>query len=676
MTMHTRRDLVAGMVAAGALLGGASLLSGCGTIKQIISRSVERNSDRLGDASDGRADGSAPDGSAADSRTGGTLYVASRWPAAIEPLYLQELFGIQIASCLFDPLVRYDHRTGTLVGAAAKSWEANEDGTVFTFTLVEDARFHNGDAVTAADFKYSWERLLKPDTLGPPSDNASYIAMIEGAEALMAGEADEATGIRAIDRLTLEVTLSAPFHDFPQVLTYPALAPVPSSSAVEDAEEFALLPVGNGPFMVQDYESWEDDALKLTRFDDYHGEPALPAALWFVFFEDDWAEDAEPYGEDGMWAVAQRPLRKASGRPGLRQAAAGRLGLRQAAAGRLGSRTAAASRLGLRTAAGRPGQAAATAPSPHRLIVPGPSKAADSQLMTYEMKAYEGFAYGELDLAPVPVEEFEDALFSYGEAADGYTAAPGSQTLAGAEAYTQFLWLNFEHEPLTDARVRQALSYAIDRDALCKELYLDTCSSASGIIPPGIEGFRDGAWPAATFSISRAKQALADAGYPEGEGLAPLTLVVSDTESDRRLFEMIETDLKAAGFKVKTSVVTGAERFWSTLEGSAALALTGWIADFPLMESFLTSLFAGFGSYNQFGYDNPAVDEGIIAARAIADEKERLAAFQAVDDLVAADMPVIPLFFMRHSLVCSDRVNDLYVAPDGLADLPRAWVSL
>jgi ABC-type transport system substrate-binding protein len=650
MKMYTRRKLVVGMAGTAALLGGASLLSGCDSIQQIISRSIARNDDQsvdeLGDSADDRV---------LDTREGGTLHVASRWPAAIEPLHLQDMYGIQVASCLFDPLVRYDYRTGRLVGAAATSWEANEEGTVFTFTLVDGGRFHNGDAVTAANFKYSWERLLRPDSSGVSSENAPYLSMIKGAAELMAGEADEATGIRAIDQLTLEVTLNAPFYDFPQMLVYPAFAPVPSWGIAEDVDAFEIKPIGNGPFEVQGYGSWEGNTLRIARFDRYHGELPLLSAIKFTFFEDDRVGDGGPSGEGEVWTTAHRPLRRAGNSQALRQAV---------------------DRLRLHATLEHAGQAAAPVQPPHQIIVPGLHRAADSQFMTHEMKAYEGFNHGEIDLSPVPVEDFEDALFSYGEAPDGCTATPGSQVLSGPEVYTQLLWLNFWHEPLTDARVRQALSYAINREALCREVYLDTCSPASGIIPPDFAGFRDGAWPAATYDVSRAKQLLADAGYPEGEGLAPITLAVSGTESDRKLFEMIEADLKAAGFTVETSVASESERFWDTLENSASLTLTGWIADFPLMESFLTSLFAGFGSYNQFGYDNPAVNEGIVAARAIADEKERLAAFQAVDDLIAADMPVVPLFFMRHTLVCSDRVNDLYVAPDILADFPKAWVSV
>jgi peptide/nickel transport system substrate-binding protein/oligopeptide transport system substrate-binding protein len=621
---YTRRGFIAGIATAGALLGGTVLLSGCSLpLEQIRNRLINR-----GDGVDETRDG--VDGAGAvGAKEGGTLYIASHWPYSLDPFYLQEASGIQIASCLFDPLVRYDYRTGRLVSAAARSWRTSERGTVFTFELVEGARFHNGELVTAADFKYSWERLLKPDASGSYSGNASYLLTIEGAEALKAGEADEVTGIRAIDRLTLEVTFVSPFHEFLEVLTYPAFAPVPASEAEKDPVGFEVRPTGNGAFMIPDISYWQDDALRLARFDDYHGPAPLLSAVEFAFFEA--GQDGQGQGdgltdEGELWEVAA------------------------------------------------PSPAAPSPAALHPAAL-GMQKVADDLPVTYEEKTYESFTYGELDVASVPIEDFADARLLYGESADGYTATPGAQTLSGSEVCTQFLLLTLKHESLTDANVRRALSYAIDRKAICEKLYLDTCLPATGIIPPDIEGFRDGAWPAATYNIGKAKQVLADAGYPEGEGLAPITLVASDTESDRVLFEMIETNLKAVGFKVKTEVVTSGERLATVLENSAALTLTGWISDFPIMESFLTPLFASFGSYNQFEYHNAAVDEGIMAARAIALKKERIEAFQAVEDLIAADMPVVPLCFTRHTLVCSDRANDLYIAPDNLIDFPKAWVS-
>jgi ABC-type transport system substrate-binding protein len=659
----TRRDFIIGASTAGVALGSASLLSGC----SILFPGRRRGTGGTGANTDGLG---GTDGDARDNRRGGALYVASRWPYSIDPFYLQEMSGIQIAACLFDPLVRYDYQAGRLVGAAAESWMVTGEGTVFTFKLVEGARFHNNTEVTAADFKYCWERIFKPGYSGMVSPNAAYIAMIQGAEELIAGEADEVSGIKVVDKLTLEVTLTFPFHEFLQILAYPAFAPLPSTKVTDELYFVDEEPIGNGLFKMEETGGWQPDALRLARFDGYKGKLALLGKVEFRFFEPDSGQGTGSSSDDGLLEAAYRPGRamppivplvagvaSPAASPAVLSAASPSSPARRAASSALSGASVAFDRFA-------PGKRSS-----------GLRLAADGAPMTYEEKAYEEFLFGPLDVAPIPVKEFEDARLQYGESADGHTSTPGNQTLNGLEAYTQFLFVNLAREPLADANVRKALSHAIDREAICRELYFDTRSPATGIVPPDIKGFRDGAWSATAYSVDKAKQALREAGYPEGRGLASITLVVSDDPDERRLFKMIETNLTDVGFTVKTAIATDGSQFWSELRRSAGLALTGWIADFPIMEDFLTPLFASFGNYNQFGYHNTEVDTGIMVARSLASETQRIEAFQEVEDLISADMPVIPLFSMRHSLICSDRVNDLYVAPDGLLNLANAWVT-
>jgi ABC-type transport system substrate-binding protein len=650
-------------------------------------------------ADDAQGTGGLEDDSTRDLRAGGTLRFASHWPYSIDPFYLQELSGIQIASCLFDPLLRYDYREQKLIGAAAKNWKVSEQGTLFTFELVEGGRFHNGKAVTAADFKYSWERLFKGDSLdtpstsdtlstsGTPSANALYISMIQGAEEVMAGEADTLSGIRVVDELTLEVALSVPFFEFCQVVSYPAFAPIPPLEEVDNILGFDGMPIGNGAFRVEDTWDWEQSALKLVRFDDYQGTLPLLQAVEFRFFVSD-AQPGSAGGSTGdIWTVAERHrggtggrfrtseslLRVAEGLPsatkGLSPATRGWPGVaidRSQSAGSL-----------LRFAGGGLRPAGSLLRPAGSLLRPagGGLETVDTQFRTYEEKTYEALQDGDLDVAQIPRGEFDDARARYGESEDGYTAMPGAQVLMGQEACTQFLWVNFNREPLTDAAVRRALSCAINREAICAELYRDIASPATGIVPPGIEGFREKAWLAATYDVDKAKQALEDAGYPAGKGLGTITLVTSGTEDENRLFELIQKDLEAVGFAVRLSEATTTELFWNTLERSASLTLSGWIVDFPIMENFLTPLFMSTGSGNQFGYSNVEVDEGIIAARALANDAERIGAYREIENIVSADMPVIPLFYTRHSLVCSDRTNGLYIGPDEIADFSKAWLS-
>ena len=80
-----------------------------------------------------------------DVTKGGTFNFYISEPAFIDPVNLQESEGTQVGQAVFDSLVAFDPITSEVIPAAAESWEANEDATVWTFNLVEGAKFHNGD---------------------------------------------------------------------------------------------------------------------------------------------------------------------------------------------------------------------------------------------------------------------------------------------------------------------------------------------------------------------------------------------------------------------------------------------------------------------------------------------------------------------------------------------------
>ena len=93
-------------------------------------------------------------------------------PVAIDPWNAQESEGIKVVEELFDSLVAFDPLTSEIIPAVAETWEANADATVWTFNL-GDSKFHNGRDVTAADFKYAWERICNPANEGEISYHLS-----------------------------------------------------------------------------------------------------------------------------------------------------------------------------------------------------------------------------------------------------------------------------------------------------------------------------------------------------------------------------------------------------------------------------------------------------------------------------------------------------------------------
>ncbi|UOK59160.1 peptide ABC transporter substrate-binding protein [Metabacillus hrfriensis] len=140
--------------------------------------------------------------------------------------------------------------------AAAEKWDVSEDGKTYTFHIREDAKWSNGDDLTAGDFVFAWKRLLNPET----GSGAAFLGyFIEGGEAYNSGtgSADDVK-VKAVDKKTFEVTLISPQAYFLSVIANPAFFPVNEKVAAETPDWFAEADtfVGNGPFSL---ESWEHD---------------------------------------------------------------------------------------------------------------------------------------------------------------------------------------------------------------------------------------------------------------------------------------------------------------------------------------------------------------------------------------------------------------------------------
>ncbi|KON85733.1 cytochrome C [Sporosarcina globispora] len=141
--------------------------------------------------------------------------------------------------------------------AIAEKWNISEDGKTYTFQIRENAKWSNGDPVTAGDFVFAWKRLLNPDT----GSSAAFLGyFIEGGEAYNNGEgsADDVK-VKAVDDKTFEVTLTSPQAYFLSVITNPAFFPINEKVATENPKWFAEADsfVGNGPFNLTE---WEHDS--------------------------------------------------------------------------------------------------------------------------------------------------------------------------------------------------------------------------------------------------------------------------------------------------------------------------------------------------------------------------------------------------------------------------------
>ena len=278
--------------------------------------------------------------------------------------------------------------------------------------------------------------------------------------------------------------------------------------------------------------------------------------------------------------------------------------------------------------------------------------------------AYTEFQAGNLDVAQVPTTQLKDAISQYGESEDGYPATTGKEVLTGDELSIYYLMLNVNDEQLKDKDLRHALSLAINRQAICDTVFEGTREPAGGIVPPGIKGYVENEWADSRYDVDAAKKIL-DEKYPaDANGKRNLSIALTyNLDGDHKaVMEMVMADWSALGIETSSNTAEWASILSNTYPNADfQVGRLGWIADYPIMDNFLYPLFVTGGDNNYGQYSNADVDKGLLDARAIASDDDRVAKYQEVDKLIAEDMPVIPLFYYKHQMVCSQRVKSLYM---------------
>ena len=142
----------------------------------------------------------------------------------LDPQLNQDSSGFHVIRDLFEGLLSQD-ANGDLVPGVATHHAASDNNTTYTFTLREDARWSNGDPVTAHDFVYAWRRAADPATASPYGWYLELTQIVNAVD-ILAGETEPASlGVRAVDDFTLEVRLARPLPYFPAMTTYATLFP-------------------------------------------------------------------------------------------------------------------------------------------------------------------------------------------------------------------------------------------------------------------------------------------------------------------------------------------------------------------------------------------------------------------------------------------------------------------
>ncbi len=206
-----------------------------------------------------------------DRRDGGVFRRLWADPPTLDPALVTDGTSYHIVIELFSGLVKLTGASDDpIVMDLAESYTLSNDGRTYKFVLRDDLKFSDGSPITAADFKWSWERAAAPDTESPIVDE--FLGDIIGVQAIIDGEATSADGIEVIDDQTLQVTIDAPKPYFIAKLTYPIAFVVKGDNVLSGGENWTDDPIGTGPFVLKDYSIGE--RMLFSKNPHYWGDPA------------------------------------------------------------------------------------------------------------------------------------------------------------------------------------------------------------------------------------------------------------------------------------------------------------------------------------------------------------------------------------------------------------------
>jgi ABC-type transport system substrate-binding protein len=284
----------------------------------------------------------------------------------------------------------------------------------------------------------------------------------------------------------------------------------------------------------------------------------------------------------------------------------------------------------------------------------------------------------------------EDALagaLGSGEADVSSAIGPGRaatlRTEAGVTLDSQaglnliYMAVNNERAPFRDVRVRRALSRAIDRPALVREVLAGHGEPAHGALPPTLFG-HDPRTRELVLDRDAARRLLTAARLPEGFST---TLTVSRAPrpyllDPLRVAGRLRDDLARVGVTVQLQeVATWTEHVDLTSRGDFELALLGWQADTLDPNDFLTALLdsGSIGTTNRSRYRSPAMDGRLKRARMDAALGTRLSHYRQAQELFQRDMPFVPLYHSSVFTAHRREVRGLVIGPTGILRYDKAW---
>ena len=242
---------------------------------------------------------------------------------------------------------------------------------------------------------------------------------------------------------------------------------------------------------------------------------------------------------------------------------------------------------------------------------------------------------------------------------------------------TYYLSLNLERDAFKDARVRKALSLAIDRDYVANTLMQGTYSPADNFMGPGwidMDGkqFKDNANGGQSYidvnnyeaDLEEAKQLLADAGYPDGEGFPSISYTTNDAGYHKVVAEYLQQAWAQLGIDLQVDIVEWASFTPMRRNGDFDVARNGWVGDYSDPSNML-ELFYSTNGNNDGKFNNADFDAAIELSRTTLDSAERSKALHTAEDVLMEETGCIPVAYYNDFWLQSEKITGSWHSPNG-----------